>query len=188
MTRTPVTLRADTRDVLIDGTPIVLGARAFDVLALLDANHDRLVSKAELLEQVWGGLAVEEGNLSVQISALRKALGAKAIATFPGVGCRLAVGAAPPPVPTGPALPDTPSLAVLPFANLTGHPGWDYLVDGIGTDLIGALTKISGLFTIAATSRFAYRAWPARCSVSFRTSRCAPRWTARPIAAPSSGN
>jgi DNA-binding winged helix-turn-helix (wHTH) protein len=59
------------------------------VLAHLDAHRDRVVSKAELLEEVWGGLAVEEGNLTVQISALRKALGPKAIATVPGVATSL---------------------------------------------------------------------------------------------------
>lgn len=153
----PFILRPDTRDVLIDGRPVVLGARAFDVLVQLHAHRDRVMSKAELLEHVWGGLAVEEGNLSVQISALRKAIGPKAIATVPGVGYKLAIGAGPAPATDGPALPDVPSLAVLPFANLTGQPGQDYLVDGITTELIGALTKISGLFTIAATSSFAYK-------------------------------
>lgn len=153
----PVTLDIAGRRVTVDGTPIALGARAFDVLAYLDTHRDRVVSKAELLDAVWGGLTVEEGNLSVQISALRKALGPGAIATVPGVGYKLTLDEAPAPAPVGPALPDTPSLAVLPFANLTGQPGQEYLVDGIATELIGALTKISGLFTIAATSSFVYR-------------------------------
>jgi DNA-binding winged helix-turn-helix (wHTH) protein len=83
---------ATARAITLDGTPVTLGARAFDVLAHLDANRDRVVSKAELLETVWGGLAVEEGNLTVQISALRKVLGAKAIATVPGVGYKLTFG------------------------------------------------------------------------------------------------
>jgi len=157
VTRTPFTLRHDTRDMLIDGAPVTLGARAFDVLAHLHTNCDRVVSKAELLETVWGGLAVEEGNLTVQISALRKVLGAKAIATVPGVGYKLATGREPARAQAGPELPDIPSLAVLPFANLTGDAAQGYLVDGIGTELIAALTKIPGLFVIAATSSFAYR-------------------------------
>lgn len=147
----------ETREVRVGGAPTALGARAFDVLAYLHDHRDRVVTKAQLLEQVWGGLTVEEGNLSVQISALRKALGPGAIATVPGVGYKLTLGEAQAPAPVGPALPDTPSLAVLPFANLTGQPGQEYLVDGIATELIGALTKISGLFTIAATSSFAYK-------------------------------
>ncbi|AXI46280.1 hypothetical protein C1J03_09730 [Sulfitobacter sp. SK012] len=59
------------------------------MLAFLDDHSDRVVSKHELIEHVWGGLAVEEGNLSVQISALRKLLGTDAIATVPGVGHKL---------------------------------------------------------------------------------------------------
>jgi DNA-binding winged helix-turn-helix (wHTH) protein len=86
---------ATARAITLDGTPVTLGARAFDVLAHLHENRDRVVSKAELLEPVWGGLAVEEGNLTVQISALRKVLGAKAIATVPGVGYKLTVEAEP---------------------------------------------------------------------------------------------
>jgi TolB-like protein/Tfp pilus assembly protein PilF len=155
----PMTYHLDTdrRVLLVDDAPVNLGSRAFDVLAHLDAHSDRVVSKAELLEEVWGGLAVEEGNLSVQISTLRKLLGAKAIATVPGVGYKLATTATPSSVPDGPALPTKPSLAVLPFANLTAKPDQDYLVDGIVTELIAALTKVPGLFVIAATSSFAYR-------------------------------
>jgi len=82
----PFTIRPDTREVLINGKPAALGARAFDVLAFLDAHSDRVVSKRELLDHVWGGATVEEGNLTVQISNLRKVLGARAISTVPGVG------------------------------------------------------------------------------------------------------
>jgi TolB-like protein len=153
------TLRPDSRDVLIDGTPVALGARAFDVLSHLHAHADRVVSKAELLEQVWGGLAVEEGNLTVQISALRKVLGAKAIATVPGVGYKLATGTAPT-VATGPALPDKPSLVVLPFANLSGTADNAYLVDGLVTDIIANLSRLSALYVIAASTSFRFRGQP----------------------------
>ena len=107
-----------------------LGARAFDVLAYLHKHAERVVSKAELLEEVWQGLIVEEGNLSVQITGLRKVLGREAIKTVPGVGYQLTIGAEPVAV-QGPVVPDIPSLAVLPFANLTGSVDRDYLVDGI---------------------------------------------------------
>ncbi len=147
----------DARVVRRDGTSLTLGARGFDVLAYLDMHRDRVVSKAELLEHVWGGLAVEEGNLTVQISALRKALGAKAIATVPGVGYKLVLGAAPTPEEDGPALPDKPSLAVLPFANLTGKTEQDYFVDGLVGELIAALSRVPALFVIAGGSTFALR-------------------------------
>lgn len=150
-----------TRDVRINGAPVAIGARAFDVLVYLSRHSGRVVSKGELLDTVWGGLAVEEGNLSVQISALRKALGPKVIATVPGVGYQLAMPekelAASVPVRAAPPLPAKPSLAVLPFANLTGDPGNDDLVDGIVTELIGSLSRISGIFVIAATSSLALK-------------------------------
>lgn len=150
-------IHPDSREVLIAGTPVGLGARAFDVLAYLDAHSDRVVSKQELLEQVWGSMVVEDGNLTVQISSLRKVLGPRAIATVPGVGYKLATSTIKAVETEGPRLPDKPSLAVLPFANLTGDPNNVYLVDGIVTDLIGSLSRISAIFVIAATSSFALK-------------------------------
>lgn len=148
-----------SRDLRVNGTLVAIGARAFDVLLHLHSNSDRVVSKQELLETVWGGLAVEEGNLTVQISTLRKVLGSRAIATVPGVGYKLAIGAAPDyeRAQTGPPLPEKPSLAVLPFANLTGRPDQDYLMDGIVADLASALNRISGIFVVSTTSSFAYK-------------------------------
>ena len=72
--------------MLIDGRPVVLGARAFDLLSVLVQHRQRVVPKNELLDLVWPGLVVEENNLQVQISALRKLLGAQVIRTVPGRG------------------------------------------------------------------------------------------------------
>lgn len=77
-----------TRQLLADGGAVTLGARAFDVLLALVENRERLVTKDELLKLAWPGLVVEEGNLQVQISALRKVFGPPAIATIPGKGYR----------------------------------------------------------------------------------------------------
>ena len=74
------------RVLRVDGTPARLGARAIDVLLVLVRQRDRIVSKDELLDLVWPGLVVEENNLQVQVSALRKLLGPQAIATIPGRG------------------------------------------------------------------------------------------------------
>ncbi|MFM9863570.1 MAG: ATP-binding protein [Micropepsaceae bacterium] len=79
-------LRLGQRQLLVDGQPAVLGARAFDILLLLAERHGFVVTKAELFAAVWPGVVVEENNLQVQISALRKVLGADAIATVPGRG------------------------------------------------------------------------------------------------------
>jgi predicted ATPase/DNA-binding winged helix-turn-helix (wHTH) protein len=81
-------LRPHERVLYRDQAPTSLGARAVDVLTVLVMAQGRLVGKAELLEKVWPGLVVEENNLQVQISALRKQLGASAIATVPGRGYR----------------------------------------------------------------------------------------------------
>jgi predicted ATPase/DNA-binding winged helix-turn-helix (wHTH) protein/Tfp pilus assembly protein PilF len=79
-------VRAASRQLLVDGQPVFLGARAFDVLIALIERRGRLVSKDELLDLAWPGLVVEENNLQVQISGLRKIFGAAAIATVPGRG------------------------------------------------------------------------------------------------------
>ena len=98
-------LRPAARQLLVDSRPAALGARAFDLLLALLEHRDRLVTKNELLELVWPGLVVEENNLQVQVSALRKLLGQDAIATVAGRGYRFtlepaqAAASAPPPPP-----------------------------------------------------------------------------------------
>ncbi len=153
----PFRIDKNARSLAVEGHAVPLGARAFDVLAFLEDHADRVVSKQELLEHVWAGLAVEEGNLSVQISTLRKLLGADAIATVPGVGYKLAHGGVGHTPVEGPSLPQKPSVAVLPFANLTGDGSTDYLVDGIVADLISVLSRVPGIFVIAASSSFKYK-------------------------------
>lgn len=86
-----VEIRPTERRILVDGEPARVGARAFDLLMALIERRDRVVGKDELLEIVWPGVVVEENNLQVQVSALRKLLGAKALATVPGRGYRLAI-------------------------------------------------------------------------------------------------
>ena len=79
-------LRPASRQLLVEGQPATLGGRAFDVLRTLIERRERVVAKNELLDLVWPGLVVEENNLQVQISALRKLLGPQVIATIPGRG------------------------------------------------------------------------------------------------------
>lgn len=88
-------MRPSERRVLVDGGEAALGARAFDLLMALIERHERVVGKDELMAAVWPGLTVEENNLTVQISAVRKALGADVIATVPGRGYRLTLPRAP---------------------------------------------------------------------------------------------
>ena len=88
------------RRLVVGGVPVAIGARAFDVLVALAERAGKLVSKQELLDLAWPGLIVEENNLQVQITTLRKLLGPQAIATIPGRGYRLAMAR------KGPAVPD----------------------------------------------------------------------------------
>lgn len=83
-----VEVRPAERRVLVGGTPAALGGRAFDVLVALIERRDRVVGKDELLELAWPGLVVEENNLQVQVSTLRRILGPEAIATVSGHGYR----------------------------------------------------------------------------------------------------
>ncbi len=83
-----VEVRPAERQLLLAGEPAALGGRGFDLLLALIEHRDRVVPKRELFDLVWPGLVVEENNLQVQISALRKLLGPKAIATIPGRGYR----------------------------------------------------------------------------------------------------
>ncbi len=83
-----VVVLRDRRKVLVDTRPAALGDRAFDLLLHLIDHRDRVVGKEELLDSVWAGAAVEEGNLHVHVSALRSRLGADAITTVRGQGYR----------------------------------------------------------------------------------------------------
>lgn len=85
-----IDIRPDERQLLVDGKPVALGARAFDVALALVERRDRVVPKTELFDLIWPGLVVEENNLQVHISALRKVLGPQSIATIPGRGYRFA--------------------------------------------------------------------------------------------------
>ena len=82
------TLFPARRQLLADGVPVAIGARAFDLLFALVVRRDRTVLKSELLDLVWPDVIVEEANLHVQVSALRKVLGPRAISTVPGRGYR----------------------------------------------------------------------------------------------------
>jgi predicted ATPase/DNA-binding winged helix-turn-helix (wHTH) protein len=107
-----IELRPDERRLLIDGVPATLGARAFDLLLALVERRGRVVGKDELLAAAWRGLVVEDNNLTVQVSNLRKLLGPAMIATVTGHGYRFT--AEPDPIPAArPGLASQPELPPL---------------------------------------------------------------------------
>jgi predicted ATPase/DNA-binding winged helix-turn-helix (wHTH) protein len=79
-------LRSRERILLRDGQAVALGSRALDVLLVLLQNAGQVVSRQELLDRVWPGLPVEDNNLNVHVSTLRRILGARAIVTVAGRG------------------------------------------------------------------------------------------------------
>ncbi len=149
----------DERQVRLAGQAQALGSRAFDVLVYLAEHRDRVVTKSELLEHVWQGLMVEDNNLSVQVSSLRKLLGAECVKTAQGRGYQftlrpdVAVSASA-------ALPslvlDRPSIAVLPFLLLAGSDTQSYLPDAVTEDITTELSRYR-LFVISRNSSFTYK-------------------------------
>ena len=165
-------LDADAEILFRGAQPTVLGQRAVALLRLLLEQAGAPVSKDALIEAAWPGLAIEDSNLTVQIAALRRVLqqgagGADWIETLPRRGYRYvgpAVTTADPPAEANPltspalALPDKPSVAVLPFSNLSGDPEQDYFAEGMVEDIIAGLSRIKWLFVVARNSSFTYRA------------------------------
>jgi len=158
--------------ILFRGTdPVALGQRAVALLQILVEGAGNPISKDRLIEGAWPGLAIEESNLAVQISALRRVFaeepgGDSWIETLPRRGYRYvgpvdvkeqenqgATGNGQPTL----ALPDKPSLAVMPFTNMSGDPEQQYFADGIVEDIITGLSRIKWLFVIARNSSFTYK-------------------------------
>jgi TolB-like protein len=151
--------------------PVALGSRALALLGLFIERQGQLVSKDDIMKIVWSGMAVEEANLTMQISALRRILDRDReqgswIQTVPGRGYRFI----PPVVRTEPsasatehrrpgalALPDKPSIAVLPFVNLSGDIELEYFADGMVEEIITAPSRIRWLFVVARNSSFTYK-------------------------------
>lgn len=173
-------LDPDRRELTRGSQAIAVGPQVFDLLAYLVRNRERVVSKDDLLDVVWGGRVVSESTLTSHINAVRKAIGdsgqeQRLIRTVARKGFRF-VGdvrearssdgfTSPKTEPERSneapahalALPDKPSIAVLPFHNLSGDPEQEYFADGMVEDIIAALSRIRWLFVIARNSSFTYK-------------------------------
>jgi TolB-like protein len=159
--------RCDEHGVAV---PVTLGSRALDVLGVLVERLGDLVTKQAIMDTVWPDTAVEENNLTVQISALRRVLDqgrtdGSCIQTVPGRGYRFVVPVhrpadTPRPLRRSPdAIAKAPrlSLVVLPFANFGGNPDQDYLADAITEDVTTDLSRLPGALVIARQSAAALR-------------------------------
>ena len=175
----PFRLDAETDTLFRGGEPVSLGHRAVALLRVLVEQRGIPVSKDALMEAAWAGLTVEESNLAVQIAALRRVFGEEPggenwIETLPRRGYRFvgpasirdqgaltaASQAANFPMAAGssnPTLPDGPSIAVLPFQNISADPEQEYFADGMADEIITALSRFPSLFVIARNSSFTYK-------------------------------
>jgi TolB-like protein len=145
------------------GQPVRIHKRALGILCALAEAKGEIVSKDELMARLWPGRIVEEGNIHVHVSALRKTLGEHGdghsyVVTVPSRGYRLAGSPeAAPSAAQGLPLPDKPSIAVLPFQGLSGDPDQEYFADGMVEDITTALSKLRWFFVIARNSAVTYK-------------------------------
>jgi len=173
-------LDPDRRELTRGSEAISIGPQVFDLLLYLVRNREHVVSKDDLLDGVWGGRIVSESTLTSHINAVRSAIGDRGeeqrlIRTIARKGFRFvgdvreaqsSDGFSSPKTESAKsnetpahalALPDKPSIAALPFQNLSGDPEQDYFADGVVEDIISALSRIRWLFVIARNSSFTYK-------------------------------
>ena len=150
--------------------------KVFDLLVFLIDGRDRVVSKEDLIAGVWKGRVVSDSALTSSINAARVAVGdsgksQRLIRTLPRKGVRFVGTVREENRPAGPtqprvppvllrpelALPDKPSVAVLPFTNLSDDSNQQYFADGLAEDIITRLARLRWLFVSARNSSFTYR-------------------------------
>ena len=151
---------------------VALEPQVFDLLEYVVRNRDRLVTKDDLVASVWGGRIVSESTLSTRIHAARQAIGdsgeaQRLLRTIQRKGIRFvgevreganpADSAAAAPASPSPSMAKRPSIAVLPFDNMSSEPDQEYFADGITEDIITALSKWRWLLVFARNSTFAFR-------------------------------
>lgn len=139
-----------------DGREQSIGSRGAAVLAKLLDAHGAMVGRDELIEAGWPGLTVEDGNLSVQIGALRKAMGSRPdgkewITTVPRAGYLLRIEH------DSSSRARQPTIAVLPFANFSSDPEQEFVADGVVEDLITGLSRFRTFAVVARNSTFVYK-------------------------------
>jgi TolB-like protein len=164
-------LDGELRELTRDGVQVPMQPQVFDLLLFLVEQRDRVVSKDDLIGEVWDNRAISDSALNSQINAARKAVqddgkAQKLIRTiarkgFRFVGDCVQMSAVGQPVPVepepAPAVSDRPAIAVLAFNNMSDDPDQDYFCDGISEDILTALSRVRWFLVIARNSSFIYK-------------------------------
>ena len=158
------------RILLEDGKPVHLGSRALDVLVALVESAGDTIHKDKLIARTWPDTVVDEGALRVHVAALRKALGDgrggnRFVANIPGRGYSFvapvrrvaSVGAADAITASARPVAQKPSIAVLPFFNMSGDPEQEYFSEGITEEIITNLSRNRAFFVISRSTSFTYK-------------------------------
>jgi adenylate cyclase len=155
----------DDERLLEGAKPVAISNKAFQLLRLFVENPNRLLTKEHILDVIWGDLYVTEGLIKEYVHELRGALHddarrPKFIETVHGRGYRFLGGinaASSQTVSVQDNGRDRPSVAVLPFENMSGDPDEDYFSDGLSEELITSLSFVPWLFVIARNSSHTFR-------------------------------
>ena len=166
----------DRRELHRGADVVSIAPQVFDLLDYLIRNRERVVSKDDLINAIWDGRIVSDAALTTRLNVARTVIGdsgeeQRLIKTLPRKGFRFVgpvreaqgpAGAALADNPVEPpklalTLPDKPSIAILPFTNLSSDPEQEYFADGMVEDIITALSRFKSLFVIARNSSFTYR-------------------------------
>ena len=165
-------LDTDRRELRRGTELVAVPPQVFDLLDYLIHNREHVVSKDDLIEAIWKGRIVSETALTTRLNAARSAIGdsgqeQRLIKTLPRKGFRFvgqvreareAAGPNPGDAPeSAVAVPDKPSIAVLPFENMSGDPEQDYFADGMVEEITTALSRFKWLFVIARNSSFTFK-------------------------------
>jgi TolB-like protein len=149
-----------------EGEPVPLEPQVFGLLQFLVQNRDRVVSKDDLIEHVWDGRIVSDAAITSAVNLARRAVDddgktQAVIKTFPRRGFRFVAAIAEDSNVVGAPAPvssvDKPSIAVLPFENLSADPEQEYFSDGVAEDIISALSHMRQFFVVARNSSFFYK-------------------------------
>ena len=164
----------DRRELHRGADVVPVTPQVFDLIDYLIRNRERVVSKDDLIKAIWNGRSVSDVALTTRLNAARTAIGdsgedQRFIKTLPRKGFRFVAAVREAQEPAGAvagnhvefqepdlALPDKPSIAVLPFENMSGDPEQEYFADGMVEEIITALSRFKSLFVIARHSSFIF--------------------------------